>query len=68
MVSGMNLDKFLCPTFLSILEVFIEDKQHRTSFPNDGCKHTTKPLKIVQLVVCVHIKDVVSMEDSRSTK
>lgn len=53
---------------MSIFEVFIKDKQHRTSFPNDEGKQTTKPLKIVQLDVCVRMKDVVFMEDSRSTK
>ena len=43
----MNLGKFSCPTSSLLCEACIESKQHRTVFPNEGGRQTTKPLKIV---------------------
>lgn len=54
MVSGMNLDKVTCPTFLLLCKACIGGKQHRAMFFNKGigCDKQPNLLEIV-IMMCV---------------
>ena len=51
-MSGMNIGKFSCLTSSLFCEAYIEDKQHRIVFPNEGRRWVTQPLETVHSNMC----------------